>query len=229
MVYENMRSKVKSHVSPSSTTRPIQPLSPHMLHCFLSFHFLFLTVSEAFCNPQDIETLLWFSGNVSSPVSPLKWDPSVDCCSWEGITCDDSLNSLITKISLPSKGLSGNLTSTILNLHSLSHLDLSHNRFLGPLPPRFFSALDQLMVLNLSYNSFSGELPLEKSFDNNGSIIFFPIETIDLSSNLLQGIIHGSSKFLQGASNLTSFNVSNNSFTGPLLLSCVRVHRSSVN
>ncbi|KAF8114266.1 hypothetical protein N665_0039s0031 [Sinapis alba] len=216
MVYENMRSKAKSHVRLSSTTRPIQPLSLHMLHCFLSFHFLFLTVSEAVCNPQDRETLLWFSGNVSSPVYPLKWDPSVDCCSWEGITCDDSLDSLITKISLPSRGLSGNLTSTLLNLHGLSHLDLSHNRLLGPLPPGFFSALDKLRVINLSYNSFSGELPLEQSFGNNGNIMFFPIETIDLSSNLLQGKILGGSKFLQGALNLTSFNVSNNSFTGPL-------------
>ncbi|KAL0699604.1 hypothetical protein Bca4012_055726 [Brassica carinata] len=208
-----MISKAKSYVRPSSTTRPIQPLS---FYCFLSFHFLILTVSEAVCNPQDLETLLWFSGNVSSPVSPLKWDPSVDCCSWEGITCDDSLDSHITKISLPSRGLSGNLTSTLLNLHSLSHLDLSHNRLLGPLPPGFFSALDQLMVLNLSYNSFSGELPLEQSFGNSGSIMFFSIETIDLSSNLLQGRILGSSKFLQGALNLTSFNVSKNSFTGPL-------------
>ncbi|CAH8391055.1 unnamed protein product [Eruca vesicaria subsp. sativa] len=215
-----MRSKGKSYVRSSSTTRPIQPLSFHMLylflHCFLSFHFLFLTVSEAVCNPHDQETLLWFSGNVSSPVSPLKWDPSVDCCSWEGITCDDSLDSHITKISLPSRGLSGNLTSTLLNFHSLSHLDLSHNRLLGPLPPGFFSSLDQLKVLNLSYNSFRGELPLEQSFGNNGSIMFFPIETIDLSSNLLQGRIFNSSKFLQGAFNLTSFNVSNNSFTGPL-------------
>ncbi|CAN6901457.1 unnamed protein product [Brassica oleracea] len=220
MVYENMRSKSKSYVRSSSTTRPIQPLSLHMLqlfiHCFLSFYFLFLTVSEAVCNPQDQETLLWFSGNVSSPVSPLKWNPSVDCCSWEGITCDDSLNSHITNISLPSRGLFGNLTSTILSLHSLTHLDLSHNRLLGPLPPGFFSSLDQLRVLNLSYNSFSGELPLEQSFGNNGSIMFFPTETIDLSSNLLQGKILSSSKFLQGFLNLTSFNVSNNSFIGPL-------------
>lgn len=220
MVYENMRSKSKSYVRSSSTTRPIQPLSLHMLqlfiHCFLSFYFLFLTVSEAVCNPQDQETLLWFSGNVSSPVSPLKWNPSVDCCSWEGITCDDSLNSHITNISLPSRGLFGNLTSTILSLHSLTHLDLSRNRLLGPLPPGFFSSLDQLRVLNLSYNSFSGELPLEQSFGNNGSIMFFPIETIDLSNNLLQGKILSSSKFLQGVLNLTSFNVSNNSFIGPL-------------
>ncbi|CAF2114907.1 unnamed protein product [Brassica napus] len=146
----------------------------------------------------------------------LKWNPSVDCCSWEGITCDDSLNSHITNISLPSRGLFGNLTSTILSLHSLTHLDLSHNRLLGPLPPGFFSSLDQLRVLNLSYNSFSGELPLEQSFGNNGSIMFFPIETIDLSNNLLQGKILSSSKFLQGVLNLTSFNVSNNSFIGPL-------------
>ncbi|KFK43921.1 hypothetical protein AALP_AA1G191300 [Arabis alpina] len=217
MIGEEMSFKAKELVR-LSTTKPALPLSSHMhlfLLCVLFLPAFFLTVSEAFCNPQDRESLMWFSGNVSSSVTPLNWNSSVDCCSWEGITCDDSSESHVTAISLPFRGLSGNLHSSVQNLHRLSRLDLSNNCLSGPLPPGLFSALDQLMVLNLSFNSFNGDLPLEQAFDD-GSNRFFPIHTIDLSSNLLQGEILSNSTVIQGAINLISFNVSNNSFTGSI-------------
>lgn len=210
MINEDMRFKAKGLV---------QPLSFHMLHlllqCVLFISVPFLAVSEALCNPQDRESLLWFSGNISSTISPLNWNPSIDCCSWEGITCDDSPDSHITAISLPFRELYGKLPLSVLHLHHLSQLNLSHNRLSGHLPPGFLSALDQLIILDLSYNSFDGELPLEQAF-GNGSNRFFPIQTVDLSSNFLQGDILGSSIFLQGSFDLIRFNVSNNSFTGPV-------------
>ncbi|CAH8381196.1 unnamed protein product [Eruca vesicaria subsp. sativa] len=152
MVDEEMGSKAKGLVRPL-TTKHVQALSSH-IHLFCLLCALFITLSEAVCNPQDQESLLWFSSNVSSSVSPLNWNLSIDCCSWEGITCDDTPESHVTTISLPLRGLSGNLSASVQNLHRLSHLDLSHNLLSGPIPPGFFSALDQLMVLNLSYNSF---------------------------------------------------------------------------
>ncbi|CAL8150927.1 unnamed protein product [Prunus armeniaca] len=68
----------------------------------------------------------------------------------------------------------------------------------------FFLSLNQLEILNLSYNRFSGELPL--------SLPSSSIQTVDLSSNHFFGAIPSS--LFQQASNLTSFNVSNNTFTG---------------
>ncbi|CAF2258029.1 hypothetical protein BRARA_H02478 [Brassica rapa] len=150
--------KAKGLVRASSTT--IQPLSSHMLRLLLlCVVFLFLTVSEAGCNHQDQESLLWFSGNVSSSVSPLNWNPSIDCCAWEGITCDDSSSSHITAIYLPFRRLKGKLPLAVLKLHHLSQLNLSHNHLSGPLPLDFLSSLDQLTVLDLSYNSFTGTIP----------------------------------------------------------------------
>ncbi|VVA91625.1 unnamed protein product [Arabis nemorensis] len=204
-----MSFKAKELVRPP-TTKPALSLNSHMhlfLLCVLFLSAFFLTVSEAFCNPQDRESPMWFSGNVSSSVSPLNWNSSIDCCSWEGITCDDSSESHVTAISLPSRELSGHLRSSVQTLHHLSRLDLSYNSISGPLPPGLFSALDQLMVVNLSFNSFNGELPLEQAF-GDGSNRFFPIHTIDLSSNLLQGEILSDSTFIQRAINLISFNAS---------------------
>ncbi|ESQ27963.1 hypothetical protein EUTSA_v10018044mg [Eutrema salsugineum] len=209
MIDEKMRSK-----STCLLVRPVHMVLFLLLYVLSLSVFLF-TVSEAVCNLQDRDSLLLFSGNVSSSVSPLHWNSSTDCCSWEGISCDDSPENRVTSILLPSRGLSGNLPSSVLDIRRLSQLDLSRNRLSGPLPQGFFSALDQLTVLDLSYNSFNGELPLEQS-SGSGSNRNFPIQTVDLSSNLLEGEILGGSVFLQGAFNLTSFNVSNNSFTGPI-------------
>ncbi|KAF8099526.1 hypothetical protein N665_0242s0012 [Sinapis alba] len=206
MIDKNMRAK-----SIGLLVRP----APMILIYVLSISVFFLTVSEAVCNLQDRDSLLLFSSNVSSPLSPLHWNSSTDCCSWEGISCDDSPETRVTEIRLPSRGLSGTLSSSVLNLRRLSQLNLSYNRLSGPLPQGFFSVLDQLTVLDLSYNSFKGELPFEQS-SVNGSNQNFQIQTVDLSSNLFQGDILRGSVFLKGAIRLTSFNVSNNSFTGPL-------------
>ncbi|CAN8239480.1 unnamed protein product [Cochlearia groenlandica] len=208
---KKMRSK-----SISLLVRPIHMVLFLLLY-LLSFSVFFLTVSEAVCNSQDRDSLLSFSANVSSLHSPLHWNSSTDCCSWEGISCDgdedSSSRNRVTSILLPFKGLSGNLPLSVLDLRGLSRLDLSHNSLSGPLPQGFFSVLDQLKVLDLSFNSFSGELPLEQSSSNGNKRIFL-IQTVDLSSNLFEGEIIVGSVFLQGAFNLTSFNVSSNSFSG---------------
>ncbi|PQQ21958.1 tyrosine-sulfated glycopeptide receptor 1-like [Prunus yedoensis var. nudiflora] len=89
----------------------------------------------------------------------------------------------------------------------------------------FFLSLNQLEILDLSYNRLSGELPL--SLPSNS------IQTVDLSCNHFFGAIPSS--FFQQASNLTSFNVSNNAFTGgnlaPGLGKCskLQVFRASHN
>ncbi|KAL6195055.1 hypothetical protein ACLB2K_030677 [Fragaria x ananassa] len=132
----------------------------------------------------------------------------MDCCQWEGITCDAVGRA--THLHLSSKGLKlkGGLfsSSSLGNLTHLTHLNLSRNSLRGSLDQAgFFLSLGRLEVLDLSFNLLSEELPGSLSSSNN-------IRMLDLSSNRFHGAIPSS--FFQQAKNLSRFNVTNNHFTG---------------
>ncbi|KAH0897701.1 hypothetical protein HID58_047269 [Brassica napus] len=150
----------------------------------LSLSVFFLTVSEAVCNLQDRDSLLLFSTNVSSPLSPLHWNTSTDCCSWEGISCDDSPQNRVTAILLPSRGLSGTLPPSVLNLHRLSQLNISYNRFnklSGEIPKEIYN-LSNLEELLLPANQLSGNI-------DDGITSLTKLRLLDLYFNQLQGEI----------------------------------------
>ncbi|ONI01019.1 hypothetical protein PRUPE_6G116800 [Prunus persica] len=128
-----------------------------------------------------------------------------NCCYWEGITCNQ--DGWVTRLHLPSKGLKGGIHPSLGNLTHLTHLNLSHNSLYCPTSKEieFFLPLNRLEILDLSYNLLSGELPL--SLPSN-------IQIVDLSTNHFHGVVPSS--FFQQARNLTSFNVSNNTFSGPI-------------
>ncbi|XP_057954094.1 receptor-like protein 3 [Malania oleifera] len=156
------------------------------------------------CNQHDRNSLL----SMSPSFSPLlNWPSNVNCCLWEGIACDH--NGWVTHILLPSRGLSGSIPPSLRNITQLSHLNLSHNSFAGPLPDDFFSSLNHLKILDLSFNRLHGELP--SLLTSNGSPI--SLQILDLSSNYFQGLLF-QSPFLQRAWNLSILNVSNNNFVG---------------
>ncbi|KAG8380232.1 hypothetical protein BUALT_Bualt07G0171900 [Buddleja alternifolia] len=164
----------------------------------------FVYTCHGTCNRLDRDSLSSFNLTISS-TPPLNWSLSVDCCSWEGIGCDSS--GRVTNLWLPSKGLVGNISPSIVNLTSLSQLSLSHNWLSGPLPDGFFLSLNQLQVIDLSRNRLSGEI-------SPSGKLPVTIRECNLSSNHFHGIIQSS--FLQPALNLESFDVSNNSFFGSI-------------
>ncbi|CAN6696683.1 unnamed protein product [Malus baccata var. baccata] len=178
-------------------------------HGFLFFLFFLIfnsiiSTNDA-CDPSERSALTTFSRSLSSP--PLNWTTdAVDCCQWEGITCNQDL--WITRLQLPSKGLNGGIISpaSLGNLTHLTHLNLSHNSLYGSLEARFFLSLNRLEILDLSYNLLSRELSLSQL----PSIV----QIVDLSSNHFHGEIP--SLFFGHASNMTSFNVTNNSFSGSI-------------
>ncbi|ONI21628.1 hypothetical protein PRUPE_2G076700 [Prunus persica] len=166
---------------------------------FILFSYI-ISINIHACNQIERCSLLSFASTLSSP--PLNWT-SLDCCHWKGITCDQ--DGWVTHLLLPSKRLKGGIShSSLRNLTHLTHLNLSHNSLYGSLETQFLLSLNRLEILDLSYNHLYGVLPL--------SLPSSKIRIVDLSSNHFFGAIPFS--FFQQASNLTSFNVSNNTFTG---------------
>ncbi|XP_021821417.1 receptor-like protein 2 [Prunus avium] len=182
----------------------VDHLMPHgFLFIFLFSSIISTNIIHA-CNQTDRSSLLSFILSLSSP--PLNWT-SLDCCHWEGISCNH--DGWVTDVDLPSKGLKGgNFPLSLGNLTHLRYLNLSHNSLYGSLDQStFFSSLNNLEILDLSYNLLSGELPDSLPSRNM-------IRMVDLSSNHFYGVIPSS--FFQEARNLTSFSVSNNTFSGSI-------------
>ncbi|CAN6560942.1 unnamed protein product [Malus baccata var. baccata] len=173
----------------------------HGLFLIFLFSYIISTTNIHACNQTEHNFLLAFARTLSTP--PVNWSNSIDYCLWNGITCNGE--GCVIHLLLPSNGLKGGMSiSSLGNLTYLTHLNLSHNSLYGTLETKFFSSLKSLEIIDLSYNLLSGEILFSVPPKN--------IQTIDLSSNHFQGKI--TSSFFQQAWNLTSFNVSNNTFSG---------------
>ncbi|CAL2253714.1 unnamed protein product [Prunus armeniaca] len=194
----------------------MEPYNP-MAHIFLPILLFSSIISTNIhaCNQIEHNSLLSFTLTLSS--SPLNWTSSVNCCQWNGITCNQ--DGWVTHLLLPSEELKGGIfpsTSSLGNLTHLTHLNLSHNSLYGSLQTEFFSFLKHLEILDLSYNLLSGELPLYLPSSS--------IKKLDLSSNQFHGAIPSS--FFQQTRNFISFNVSNNILSGPFPSSICLKHSS---
>ncbi|VVA19015.1 PREDICTED: receptor [Prunus dulcis] len=167
------------------------------------------------CSQTERSSLLAsFAHTLSSP--PFNWSSSINCCHWSGISCNQDV--WVTHLILPSKGIKGGFKPALLaNLTHLTHINLSHNSLYGSLvPTELFLSLKSLEVLDLSHNLLSGKLPSSLPSSN--------ILTVDLSSNHLHGAIPPT--FFHRAWHLTSFNASNNAFSGSIPSSICLQHSS---
>ncbi|XVF78843.1 hypothetical protein PTKIN_Ptkin14bG0169900 [Pterospermum kingtungense] len=92
------------------------------------------------------------------------WNKSIDCCSWEGVSCNKETGHVIG-VDLSYSCLNGSLPANngLFHLHSLQWLDLSSNWLDGsPLEnSSLFHVLQGLQRLNLAYNSFNGSISSE--------------------------------------------------------------------
>ena len=91
------------------------------------------------CNEKDRETLLTFKQGINDSLGMISmWSTENDCCSWEGVHCDN-ITGRVTEIDLKGqpfvdvyesvKVLTGEMNLCILELEFLSYLDLSENYF----------------------------------------------------------------------------------------------------
>ncbi|KAH1263512.1 putative inactive receptor kinase [Glycine soja] len=223
---------------------------------------LSLLVAIALGN-SDIDALLEFKKSIQNDPSGLvvnSWDSrslDSDGCpkNWYGIVCSEGS---VLSITLDNAGLVGELNFLAINgltmlrnlsavnnqftgdllhiatIESLEYLDLSLNKFNGPLLSNFVQ-LRKLVYLNLSSNELGGTLPVDfhkleqlKYLDlhmNNffGDImhIFYPMGSVlyvDLSSNRFSGTPDLGLADESFLSSIQYLNISHNSLSGELFV-----------
>ncbi|MFS8000902.1 putative endo-polygalacturonase [Helianthus anomalus] len=106
------------------------------------------------------------------------WGVSNDCCTWERVGCDDATrrvvslhlgekvreDKLLDRVGLlveDSYLVGGSINSSLTELVSLKHLDMSGNDFQRSRIPKLIGSLKQLRYLNLSGACFRGNIPHE--------------------------------------------------------------------
>ncbi|KAF7848081.1 hypothetical protein BT93_L2312 [Corymbia citriodora subsp. variegata] len=206
---------------------------------FLPFLHYSLLFASPPCPPDQRDSLLHFKNSFvlhveasdychsyypSYPNTKV-WNKSVDCCSWDGITCDNVTSNVIgldLTCSWLDEALYSNGSLLLPKLEVLLLRSCNLTRF-----PYFLNSLKGLKDLDLSFNMISGEIPewfwgishdtLEKLIIShnllNGSIqqlhwkrLFY----IDLEKNLFQG------QLPIPPPSTSSFYASDNDFTGEI-------------
>ncbi|KAK2647939.1 hypothetical protein Ddye_015428 [Dipteronia dyeriana] len=154
---------------------------------FLLFSFQLTSSRQPPCHDKEHSALLRFkeslsiekfaSGDPSAYSKTGLWnlEGNGDCCSWDGVECDEETGYVI-KLDLSSSCLYGsiNSTSTLFHLVHLQWLSLADNDFNFSKIPSGIMNLSSLLHLNLSDSHFSGQIPPEM-------LQLSKLESLDLS------------------------------------------------
>ncbi|XP_028093075.1 receptor-like protein 7 [Camellia sinensis] len=197
-----------------------------------------LSAEQPLCHAHESSALLQFkqtfsidksaSSDPSSNPKVASWKlqgESGDCCSWDGVECDEDTGHVIG-LDLSSSFLHGsiNSSSSLFSLVHLQRLNLANNDFDYSHIPTEISHLSELISLNLSSSVFSGQIPLEisklsklvsidLSYNEESSFGLLKLEKLGLRSPLqnltnlkvlLLNYVSISSEVLDTLANLTS-------------------------
>jgi Leucine-rich repeat (LRR) protein len=121
----------------------------------------------------ELKNNLMFASTKSTKLA--KWNQSVDCCSWEGVTCNEGR---VIGLDLTYEYIFGKLdnSSSLFGLQHLQSLSLADNIFQNFQIPSEFDKLTNLSYLNLSKAGFAGQIPIAISRLTR-------LVTLDLSTN----------------------------------------------
>ncbi|XP_048131033.1 receptor-like protein 9DC3 [Rhodamnia argentea] len=229
------------------------------LLCFLFFLHSSPPFATPLCPPDQREALLLFKNSfvLDSKVSNYScdqylqltsypktnsWNKSIDCCSWDGVTCNASTSNVIS-LDLRCSWLSGALhsISSLLLLPNLQTLYFLGNNFVSTHISPDLSAFPETTHLHLSHSTISLQV-LSLPFCNLTKFPYFlnsleKLQDLDLSNNRISGEIprwfwginHDtlqrldlSNNLLEGAipqlhwNRLLHIEIQNNSFQGSL-------------
>ncbi|KAK6269517.1 hypothetical protein POUND7_006622 [Theobroma cacao] len=92
------------------------------------------------------------------------WQEGSDCCSWDGVTCDN-IKCQVIGLDLSCSQLYGGFPSdsSLFHLPHLQKLKLAFNRFNSSKMSSKFGQFASLVYLNLSQTVFAGQVPSEVS------------------------------------------------------------------
>ncbi|KAF7849068.1 hypothetical protein BT93_L1277 [Corymbia citriodora subsp. variegata] len=143
--------------------------------------------AEVLCHADESSALMEFKRSfktnrtdwrcIHPKVHSWSQDGSGDCCSWDGVECDEVTGQVIA-LNLSSSCLSGIMSpnTTLFRLVHLESLNLAFNGFNFSSIPYGFSNLSRLKHLNLSHSDFFGEIPHDISQ-------LYELISLDLSCN----------------------------------------------
>nr|XP_016494069.1 PREDICTED: receptor-like protein 12 [Nicotiana tabacum] len=142
--------------------------------------------------------------NSEASIKLATWDERIDCCQWQGITCN--VAGQVIGIDLSYESISGSINNSALpNLKFLSVIVLDWNDLSSPIP-EFFADFSNLTVLSLRSCNLTGEVP-EKIFQVP------TLQKIDLSYNY---VLRGSLPEFPSNASLESLVLSYTNFSGSL-------------
>ncbi|GAY31913.1 hypothetical protein CUMW_272750 [Citrus unshiu] len=167
----------------------------HLVSSLLIFHLAIAHFTSSMqphtlCHDQDRSALLKFieslTINRNASRNPLSYpkvaswnqdEQNSDCCSWDGIKCDEDTGHVIG-LNLSSSWLYGsiNSSSSLFQLVHLEWLALADNHFNFSVIPSEIVNLSRLTRLSLSGSFFAGQIPAEL-------LELSRLEVLDLSSN----------------------------------------------
>ena len=140
------------------------PFATHLLFLFCLFTAtfslnFFKVESNVSCHAKEKQALLTLKQGLIdlSVLSPLSsWSDQQDCCTWDGVRCDNKTGRVIE---LTLNGIVGEISPSLLELKFLNHLHFSISDFNCSRIPSFLGSMDNLRHLDLSNAAFCGLIP----------------------------------------------------------------------
>ncbi|XVE50794.1 hypothetical protein DITRI_Ditri01bG0191700 [Diplodiscus trichospermus] len=131
------------------------------------------------CSRDEASALIQFKGSLSiigtsssgcdyvgiqSYPKKDSWKEGTDCCSWDGVSCDDTKGHVIG-LDLSCSWLYGTIpsNSSLFHLPYLQKLNLAFNDFSSSMMLSKFGEFASLVYLNLSTSNFMGQVPSQVS------------------------------------------------------------------